>query len=177
MRSSAKSTSLLCAPMSLACAVQQVLSLPDMDAFPVVCPPVPIFQLFLPRGHKPPVMPSAGRERAAAVSPRRPKLVRVGPAAPAARARRCAAAGLGASGEVSACAAECLIQQQNPQAASKPSWKNHLQAYILLGWEHPVPDVLASSRPVCCAACSSLGSGQPPKVSPRVSQAPRYLRA
>lgn len=68
----------------------------------MVCPPVPIFQLFLPRGHKPSVMPSAGSERAAAASPRRPELVRVGSAAPAACARRCAAAGLSSSGEVSA---------------------------------------------------------------------------
>lgn len=161
--SSAKSTAFLCAPMSSACAVQVVLSLPDRDAFPVVCPPVPIFQLFLPRGHKPPVMPSAGSEQAAAAIPCRPKLVRVGSAAPAARARRCcAAAGLGASGEVSACAAECLIQQQNPRAASKPSWKKHLQASRLGGniqcW------MCLPARPVCHTACGSRGRGSPQRV-------------
>lgn len=125
-------------------------------------------------GHEPPAMPSAGSQRGAAASPRRPKLVPVGSAAPAAGARRCAAAGLGASGEVSACAAECLIQQQNPRAASKPSWKNHLQASRLGGniqcWMR-LPD-----RPVCRAACGSPGTGRPPKASPRASRAPRCLK-
>lgn len=162
MHSSAKPTALLCAPMPSACAVQQVLSLLDRDVFPVVCPPVPIFQLFLPRGHKPSVMPSAGSERAAAVSPCHPKLVRVGSAAPVACARRCAAAGLGSSGEVSACATECLIQQQN---RSKPSWKNHLQASCLGGnmqcW------TCLPACPVCHAVCGSPGTGQTPKASPR----------
>lgn len=161
MHLSAKSTPLLCAPISLVCAVQEVLSLLDRDALPVVCPPVPIFQLFLPRRHKLPVMPSAGSERASAASPRRPKLVRVGSAAPAARARRCAAAGLSASGEVSACAAECLIQQQNPRAASKPSWKKHLQASRLGG--NIQCRTCLRARPVCRTACCSLGMGKAPK--------------
>lgn len=104
----------------MACAVHQVLSAPEKAVFPVVCP---IFQLFLLRGCKPAVMPWAGHEQQPQDCPR-------------GVCQLCAAAGLSASSRISACAAESLIQQQNPQAVSKASWKNHLQASHLGGSSH-----------------------------------------
>lgn len=71
-------------------------------------------------------------------------------------ARPCAAAGLGARGRGSACAAESLVQQQNPSCLQgfleKPS------ADIPLGWEQSLLHVLAGSF------CLSMGTGHPQRL-------------
>lgn len=130
--------------MPSACAVQQVLFLPDRDAFPVVCPLVPIFQLFLPR-----------RTRASsdAIS-WKPASGRGEPASPQACPCRLRGPG-GACQALCSCRARrqrrglCLRRRMPDSAAKSPSRLQALlekpSAGIPLGWEHPVLDAPARS--------------------------------
>lgn len=161
MHSSAKSTPLLCVPTSTACAVQQVLSVPERDMFPVVCPAVPVSEegsLRCCLGWK----RARGSDR-----PVSPAIVRGG-CAPHASPR--AAAGLCTSSGVSACAAESLIQQQIPRVVSKASWSNHLQASHLGGSSRCRKSLLAH------AVFTWHGDRACPRASPRGSQASHFLR-